>query len=117
MLGLTAAEPEVPDAEKFPLVQDVALVELHDRVEDCPVFIDIGLAASEAVGEGGGGGAREAAWRWMPILAESTNTRYRRVSVTPLGSGASRVGCSVRSWLSVALRKFVSQHPCSGSCR
>jgi hypothetical protein len=38
-------------------VQDVALVELHDRVEDCPAFSDIGLAASEAVGGGGGGGA------------------------------------------------------------
>jgi hypothetical protein len=56
-LGLTTAEPEVPDPIKLPLLQDVALVELQERVDDCPAFIDAGLAASETVGVGGGGGA------------------------------------------------------------
>ena len=56
-LGLTTAEPEVPDAVKLPPVQDVALVELQERVDDLPAFTDVGLAESEAVGAGGGGGA------------------------------------------------------------
>jgi len=37
-----------------PPVQDVALVELHDGVEDWPELILVGLADSEAVGAGGG---------------------------------------------------------------
>jgi hypothetical protein len=49
-LGVTTADPEVPDALKSPPVQDVALVELHKRVEVCPVFIEAGLAESDAVG-------------------------------------------------------------------
>jgi hypothetical protein len=52
-VGLTAVEPEIFDAVKLLPLQDVALVELHDRVEDFPALIDIGLAASEAVGGGG----------------------------------------------------------------
>jgi hypothetical protein len=59
----------------LPLVQDVALVEPHDSVDDCPAFIDVGLAASEAVGGDGGGGATEAACRWMPVRAVPTNKR------------------------------------------
>lgn len=55
-MGFTTAEPEVPDAAKLPPVQDVALVELHERVDDFPAFADVGLAESEAVGAGGGGG-------------------------------------------------------------
>jgi hypothetical protein len=35
-------------------VQDDALVELHDRVDDCPALIDFGLAEREAVVSGGG---------------------------------------------------------------
>ena len=72
-LGATTAEPDIPVKAKLPLAQDVALVELHDSVDDCPAFIDIGLAASDAVGTGGG--APEAASKWMPVRAESTNTR------------------------------------------
>jgi hypothetical protein len=56
-LGLTTAEPETPDAAKLPPVQDVALVELQERVDDLPAFTDVGLAESEAVGGDGGGGA------------------------------------------------------------
>jgi hypothetical protein len=37
-------------------VQDVALVELHESVDDFPAFTDVGLAESEAVGAGGGSG-------------------------------------------------------------
>ena len=54
-MGATTAEPEVPDAVKLPLLQDVALVELQERVDDSPAFTDVGLAESEAVGAGGGG--------------------------------------------------------------
>jgi hypothetical protein len=55
-------------------MQDVALVELHESVDDCPAFIDVGVAVSEAVG-GGGGGATGAACRWMPARAVPTETR------------------------------------------
>jgi hypothetical protein len=55
-LGVTRAEPEVVDAAKLPPVQDVAFVELHERVDDFPAFTDVGLAESDAVGAGGGGG-------------------------------------------------------------
>lgn len=53
-LGETTAEPEIPDAMKPLPVQDEALVELHDKVEDWPALIDCGLADSEAVTTGGG---------------------------------------------------------------
>ena len=36
-------------------MQNVALVELHDRVDDFPDVTDVGLAESEAVGAAGGG--------------------------------------------------------------
>jgi hypothetical protein len=55
-LGVITAVPEIPDAAKLPPVQDVALVELHERVDDHPAFTEVGLAESEAVGAGGGGG-------------------------------------------------------------
>jgi hypothetical protein len=56
-LGLTTAEPEIFDAVKLPPLQDVALVDLQERVDDCPVVIDVGLAKSETVGGGSGSGA------------------------------------------------------------
>jgi hypothetical protein len=55
-LGLTTAEPEIFDAVKLLLLQDVALVELQERVDDCLAVIDVGLAESETVGGGAGGG-------------------------------------------------------------
>ena len=73
-LGVTAAEPDIPVTPKLPPVQDVALVEFQERVDDCPAVIDAGLAESEAVG-GGGGGATDAAFRWMPVIALPTATR------------------------------------------
>lgn len=75
-LGMTTAELEVPDAAKPPPVQDVALVELQERVDRCPAFTDVGLADNDAVGAGGGGGGgAPAVVRWMPVLACSTNIR------------------------------------------
>ena len=70
---MTTAEPEIPETVKLPLVQEVALEELQERVDDCPPLIDVGLAASEAVGEGCD--ATEAACRWMPVRAGPTDTR------------------------------------------
>ena len=60
--GVTFAEPEAPEAVKPAPLQEVALVELQVRVEDCPDEIEAGLAVSPAVGcaaGGGGGGGGE----------------------------------------------------------
>jgi hypothetical protein len=53
-VGETTAEPDVADALKWLPVQDDALIELHDRVEDCPALTIFGLAEREAVVAGGG---------------------------------------------------------------
>ena len=53
-MGETTAEPDVADAVKLPPVQDEALVELHDSVEDCPALMVFGLATREAIVAGGG---------------------------------------------------------------
>jgi hypothetical protein len=42
---------------KFVPLQDVALVDVQERVDDFPAIIDVGLAESKAVGGGGGGAA------------------------------------------------------------
>ena len=52
MPGVTIAEPEVPGAVKPLPLHEVALVELHERVDDCPRVIEVGLADSVAVGAG-----------------------------------------------------------------
>ena len=62
-LGVTTAEPEVPDEVKPLPTQEVAFVELHERVEDCPAVIEMGLAESVAVGAG-----PELDSRWIPVL-------------------------------------------------
>jgi hypothetical protein len=56
--GVTDVDPDVvwapdqlPDA-----VQDVALVDDQDKVEDNPALIVVGLAEIDTVGAGGGGG-------------------------------------------------------------
>ena len=51
---MTFTEPEIPEAGKLALLQEVALVELQVSVEDCPDEIEAGLAVSAAVGGGGG---------------------------------------------------------------
>jgi hypothetical protein len=53
-VGETTAEPDIADAVKWLPVQDEALVELHDRVEDWPALMVFGLAEREAVVAGGG---------------------------------------------------------------
>ena len=53
-MGVTTMEPEVPDAVKLFPLQEVALVELHERVANFPAFIDVGFAESAAVGASGG---------------------------------------------------------------
>ena len=50
------AEPEIPEAAKFELLQEVALVELQVSIDDCPDDIEVGLADRTAVGAAGGGG-------------------------------------------------------------
>ena len=52
---MTVVEPELPEAVKLGLLQEVALVELHDSVADCPAEIEAGVAVSAALGGGGGG--------------------------------------------------------------
>jgi hypothetical protein len=66
-LGITTAEPEIPDAEKLPPLQDVVLVEPQERVDDCPAFIAAGLAESETVGAGGGGGGAATVTRAVAV--------------------------------------------------
>jgi hypothetical protein len=55
------AEPDVAEAVKLLPVQDAALVEFHDRVEDCPELMVFGLAERAAVVAGGGMSAARAA--------------------------------------------------------
>jgi hypothetical protein len=47
--GETVTDPETPVGAKFVPVQELALVEVQLRVDDCPEVIDVGLAANEAV--------------------------------------------------------------------
>ena len=49
-IGVTATEPDVPDAVKPVPVHEVALVELQVSVEDWPEGIEVGFAVSETVG-------------------------------------------------------------------
>ena len=51
--GLTDNDPDVaPPVEKFVPVQEVALVEDHERVAEVPCAIDAGFAVRVAVGAG-----------------------------------------------------------------
>ena len=54
MPGVTTTEPDVPDVARPLPLQEVAFVELHERVDDLPGLTDVGLAESEAIGAGGG---------------------------------------------------------------
>ncbi len=53
-VGETTAEPGVSDMVKPPPVQDEAFVEFHNKVEDCPGLMVLGLAEREAVVAGSG---------------------------------------------------------------
>lgn len=50
--GETPTEPDVPEAVKPVPVQEEAFVEFHERVEDWPLAMEVGLAARDAVGAG-----------------------------------------------------------------
>jgi hypothetical protein len=50
VVGLTESEPEVPDGEKLVPLQEVALVELHVRVEELPLLMVVGFAEIFTVG-------------------------------------------------------------------
>lgn len=92
-VGVTACVPlvafvpvQLPDA-----VHDVAFVEDHVRVEDWPVWIDVGLAESVTLGApgGGGGGVVEplvsdaSSMMSIPVLSMSWYTVAR---VFPVGT-------------------------------
>jgi hypothetical protein len=49
LVGEIVTVPDTPVAVKLPPVQELALVEVQLRVDDCPEVIDVGLAANEAV--------------------------------------------------------------------
>ena len=49
-VGETVTDPDTPVAVKLPPVQEVALVELQVKVEDCRNVTLVGLAVKEAVG-------------------------------------------------------------------
>jgi hypothetical protein len=54
--GETDVLPDVPEAVKLAPTQPVALVELHMRVDDAPLWIDAGFALNDTVGFGPGFG-------------------------------------------------------------
>ena len=49
-IGVTATEPDVPDAVKPVPVHEVALVELQVSVEELPCVTELGFAVSVTVG-------------------------------------------------------------------
>jgi hypothetical protein len=55
-VGATETEPEVPPAEKPLPEHELAFVELHVIVANCPLVIEAGLTESELVGTGVGVG-------------------------------------------------------------
>ena len=64
----------------------VALVELQDNVEDCPLSIDVGSAERVTVGAGAGGGATGAggggggagAFFLQPLAKQTSNSASKR---------------------------------------
>jgi hypothetical protein len=57
-LGETKADPEAPDGLKPDPLQEVALVEDHERVDAAPGAMAPGLALNESVGAVGDASAR-----------------------------------------------------------
>ena len=56
--GETSRDPETPDGEKPVPLQEVALVEDHDSVDEAPEAMAPGLAWNERVGAPGDAAAR-----------------------------------------------------------
>ena len=57
-VGETKEDPETPDGEKPVPLQEVALVEVHDNVDEAPGATPPGLAWNERVGAVGDAAAR-----------------------------------------------------------
>jgi hypothetical protein len=57
IVGETARDPATPDGEKPVPLQEVALVDDHDSVDDEPAAMPQGLAPNESVGAFGDAGA------------------------------------------------------------
>jgi hypothetical protein len=57
-VGETEEDPEAPDGEKPTPVQEVALVDVHESVDEAPGATLGGLALNESVGAVGDTGAR-----------------------------------------------------------
>jgi len=57
-VGETARDPETPDGEKPTPLQEVALVDDHDSVDEAPGATLEGFALNESVGAVGDAGAR-----------------------------------------------------------
>ena len=57
-VGETERDPEAPDGEKPTPVQEVALVDDHDSVDEAPGAMPPGLALNESVGAVGDASAR-----------------------------------------------------------
>ena len=70
--GVTTAEPDVAEAVKLLPVQDAALVEFRDRVEDCPELVVFGLAEE--------GGSRR---RWRHDRSASSSITATVVATHP----------------------------------
>ena len=56
--GETARDPERPDGEKLAPLQEVALVDDHDSVDEGPGAMNQGFALNHSVGAFGDAGAR-----------------------------------------------------------
>ena len=57
-VGETARDPETPDGEKPTPLQEVALVDDHDSVDEAPGAMHVGFALNESVGAVGDAAAR-----------------------------------------------------------
>ena len=57
-VGETETDPEAPDGEKPAPVQEVALVDDHESVDEAPGAMPPGLALNESVGAVGDASAR-----------------------------------------------------------
>jgi hypothetical protein len=57
-VGQTASDPETPDGEKPVPLQEVALVDDHDIIDEAPRAMPLGLALNESVGAVGDASAR-----------------------------------------------------------
>ena len=82
-VGETETDPETPAGEKPVPLQEVALVDDHDSVDEAPEAIDPGFAPIMSVGAVGDTAAR-ALWLVHPVRSSSKTTCHH---VDPLLAG------------------------------